>query len=324
MLQIKKGSAQMVMGAIAVSAVSVLSAPTDASAATFNYTGSIETYTIETTGIYTINAFGAQGGSSDGNVGRLGGQLGGDITLDQGTILSILVGQRGFDGSNGTDGGSNGGGGGGGGTFVATILNGTPTILISAGGGFGGGYGGNSGGNGGNGGNGGYGGFGFGGFGSGSGGNGGNGGFGGGYGGNGGFGGDFGGNGGNGGFGFGVDGNNNIIAVGGGSGGFGGSGGTDGNGDFILNRGGFGGSGDSGIGYGGYGGSGGGGIYNQNISNVGSNYGVRAGNGSLSITLASVPTSVPEPFTIIGTLVGGGAAMRMRQKLRDTAKSKRR
>lgn len=32
-------------------------------------------------------------------------------------------------------------------------------------------------------------------------------------------------------------------------------------------------------------------------------------------------TSVPEPFTIVGTLVGGTAALRMRKKLKSTAKA---
>lgn len=83
MLQIKKGSAQMVMGAIAVSAVSALSTPTAASAATFTLdnnnnnsgifstTGVIDTVNITTTGIYTIDALGAQGGRSGGLGGKI-------------------------------------------------------------------------------------------------------------------------------------------------------------------------------------------------------------------------------------------------------------
>ncbi|WP_396134336.1 PEP-CTERM sorting domain-containing protein [Chamaesiphon sp. VAR_48_metabat_135_sub] len=31
------------------------------------------------------------------------------------------------------------------------------------------------------------------------------------------------------------------------------------------------------------------------------------------------PTSVPEPFTIIGTIVGGSAALRMRKKLKPNS-----
>jgi hypothetical protein len=37
--------------------------------------------------------------------------------------------------------------------------------------------------------------------------------------------------------------------------------------------------------------------------------------GPGNITLSSIATAVPEPFTILGSLIGGGAAMRMRRKL---------
>jgi hypothetical protein len=36
---------------------------------------------------------------------------------------------------------------------------------------------------------------------------------------------------------------------------------------------------------------------------------------------ATSSTSVPEPFTIVGTLVGGSAALRMRKKLKSTTKA---
>ena len=43
-----------------------------------------------------------------------------------------------------------------------------------------------------------------------------------------------------------------------------------------------------------------------------------AGGGNYGMTLS--PTPIPEPFTVIGTLVGGAAALRMRKKLADAAK----
>jgi hypothetical protein len=43
-------------------------------------------------------------------------------------------------------------------------------------------------------------------------------------------------------------------------------------------------------------------------------------SGGLYITQAS-PTSVPEPFTVIGTIVGGTAAFRMRKKLANVNKN---
>ncbi|WP_295617314.1 PEP-CTERM sorting domain-containing protein [Chamaesiphon sp. GL140_3_metabinner_50] len=48
------------------------------------------------------------------------------------------------------------------------------------------------------------------------------------------------------------------------------------------------------------------------------------GNTPFSIAFAptlSTPAAVPEPFTVVGTLIGGTAALRMRKKLRSTAKS---
>ncbi len=47
-----------------------------------------------------------------------------------------------------------------------------------------------------------------------------------------------------------------------------------------------------------------------------------AGLGGFGTTIPGTPTgtAVPEPFTIIGTLVGGTAALRMRKKLKSTAK----
>lgn len=41
---------------------------------------------------------------------------------------------------------------------------------------------------------------------------------------------------------------------------------------------------------------------------------------NVRIVSGSVPTAVPEPFTIIGTLIGGTAALRMRKKLKSTGK----
>jgi hypothetical protein len=41
--------------------------------------------------------------------------------------------------------------------------------------------------------------------------------------------------------------------------------------------------------------------------------------GSYNATAVAPTTSVPEPFTVIGTLVGGTAALRMRKKLTDRA-----
>ena len=48
-----------------------------------------------------------------------------------------------------------------------------------------------------------------------------------------------------------------------------------------------------------------------------------AGLGGFGTTIPGAPTAtaVPEPFTIVGTLVGGTAALRMRKKLKSTTKA---
>jgi hypothetical protein len=43
-------------------------------------------------------------------------------------------------------------------------------------------------------------------------------------------------------------------------------------------------------------------------------------SGQIIVDIRSTAQSVPEPFTVIGTLVGGTAALRMRKKLKSTAK----
>jgi hypothetical protein len=43
------------------------------------------------------------------------------------------------------------------------------------------------------------------------------------------------------------------------------------------------------------------------------------GLDNVQISSLSQPTSVPEPFTIIGTLIGGSAALRMRKKLKSNS-----
>jgi hypothetical protein len=321
-------SAQLLGMGIMASAGAILCSPTAASAASFtlnasnnnsgifNFTGEIDTVNIATTGVYTLDVLGAGGGSNGSNFGGRGGQINGNITLDAGTILSILVGQRGENGGSGSNGGTFGGGGGGGATFVVTVLNGTPTPLITAGGGGSGrgiialsGTGGGR--NGGNGGNRGLQGI-NGGFVSGTnsvGGFGGNGGFGGGEGG---LGGDgarqgFGGNGGNG-----ISFVNGIpTTIDGGS--------TSNIRNFSIFRNELIGNGGSSanlfsdfIAAGGFGG------VSSNVSNVSFNNDTQAGDGRVSISLISSPTAVPEPLTIIGTIIGGTAAMRLRKKLKST------
>ena len=84
----------------------------------FSYTGSLQTYTIPTTGDYLINAYGAEGGGGTGSSGGYGAWVGGTIFLTAGTTLDIVAGGAGLTG----DFGGIWGGGGGGGSFVFTSV----------------------------------------------------------------------------------------------------------------------------------------------------------------------------------------------------------
>jgi hypothetical protein len=103
-----------------VALLSVIVSAADAEATTidFSSTGSIVTYTVPATGVYEINAFGAEGGVNSGIGGArsagLGADASGQFSLTAGETLRILVGGQGGNGS-----GVDGGGGGGGGSFVA-------------------------------------------------------------------------------------------------------------------------------------------------------------------------------------------------------------
>ena len=94
---------------------------------TLSYTGGLQTYTVSSSGVYDIVAYGAQGGTSGaGTAGGLGGESGGDVTLTSGTTLTVLVGGQGSTG---------GPGGGGGGTFVVEGTGSYTPLIIAGGGG---------------------------------------------------------------------------------------------------------------------------------------------------------------------------------------------
>lgn len=97
--------------------------------------GGIQTFTVPVTGLYRIEALGAQGGSEPPyKYGGKGVSMRGDFNFTAGTVLKILVGQQGSS--------SYGCYGGGGGSFVTDSLN-TPLIIAGGGGGAGGLSGGN-------------------------------------------------------------------------------------------------------------------------------------------------------------------------------------
>jgi len=97
---------------------------------TFNYTGSLQTYTVPVgvTSIH-VDAQGAQGGSitiACPATGGLGARMQGDVTVTPGEVITILVGGQGQ--SNGED------AGGGGGSFVVRTGN-VPLVVAGGGGG---------------------------------------------------------------------------------------------------------------------------------------------------------------------------------------------
>lgn len=91
----------------------------------FNTSSGIQLWTVPRTGTYTIEVWGARGGS--GSVrGGYGARMRGDFSLTEGQTVYILVGQQGGD--------SNAGGGGGG-SYVYTNVNDTYPLIAAGGGG---------------------------------------------------------------------------------------------------------------------------------------------------------------------------------------------
>ena len=101
-----------------------------ASKVTINTQG-IQEWTVPATGTYSIEAFGAQGGSASGP-GGLGARMNGNFDLAAGEVLKVLVGQQGS---------SSNGGSGGGGTFVVKSVNNLKLVIAGGGGGTGNGGG---------------------------------------------------------------------------------------------------------------------------------------------------------------------------------------
>ena len=87
--------------------------------------GTIKTLNVQTTGNYTIQAYGAQGAAFCGGNGGNGASMQGDFSINAGTVLNILVGQA----------AQANGGGGGGGSFVVKSAGNVPLIIAGGGGG---------------------------------------------------------------------------------------------------------------------------------------------------------------------------------------------
>lgn len=107
---------------------------------TFGYTGAETTFTVPTTGTYTVIAEGAQGGAGHQYFhptplfpGGLGAEIGGDFFLSAGDVIEIDVGGQGTTGPGGNA--SGGVGGGGGGSFVYDLTNHMKLVIAGGGGG---------------------------------------------------------------------------------------------------------------------------------------------------------------------------------------------
>ena len=110
-------------------AIGVINAQT----ATFNYTGSLQTWTVPCTSSVTITTYGAQGGTCIYGTGALGAEIVGTFTVTPGEVLDVLVGQAGTGGPVGADYFYCGSGGGG--TFVWNSASSTLPLIVAGGGG---------------------------------------------------------------------------------------------------------------------------------------------------------------------------------------------
>jgi len=100
----------------------------------FSNSSGTQRWTVPADGSYFIECAGASGGNTwSGQIGGNAAKISGIFTLTRGSILRLVVGQRGINLASG-----NGGGGGGGGSFV--FVSGSGVTLIVAGGGAGAGY----------------------------------------------------------------------------------------------------------------------------------------------------------------------------------------
>ncbi len=109
-----------------------------ASPVSLTYTGSIQTFTIPTTGMYLLSAAGAAGGGESAGSGGLGAVGSGSVFLNAGTELDIVVGGEGGSILNAE---LNGlafppAGAGGGGTFLFVVGASDPLLVAGGGGGW--------------------------------------------------------------------------------------------------------------------------------------------------------------------------------------------
>jgi len=99
----------------------------------YSYTGNSSTYTVPYTGLYSLTAYGAQGGNaSNGKTGGKGGYVTCNTWLTKGEVITVIVGgQNGYNGGGSATNSNYGNGGGY--TIISSNLKGV--LLIAGGGG---------------------------------------------------------------------------------------------------------------------------------------------------------------------------------------------
>lgn len=96
----------------------------------YNFEGQSKQYTVPYTGLYTIDALGAQGKSYGSYTGGYGGSVTGTFWLRKGEVLTYVVG-----GQNGYNGGGSASSFGNGGGMTSVVSNQKGTLMIAGGGG---------------------------------------------------------------------------------------------------------------------------------------------------------------------------------------------
>lgn len=96
----------------------------------YNFEGQSKQYTVPYTGLYTIDALGAQGKSYGSYTGGYGGSVTGTFWLRKGEVLTYVVG-----GQDGYNGGGNASSFGNGGGMTSVVSNQKGTLMIAGGGG---------------------------------------------------------------------------------------------------------------------------------------------------------------------------------------------
>lgn len=112
-----------------------VNSPNDISSTTiinqaYNFEGQSKQYTVPYTGLYTIDALGAQGKSYGSYTGGYGGSVTGTFWLRKGEVLTYVVG-----GQNGYNGGGSASSFGNGGGMTSVVSNQKGTLMIAGGGG---------------------------------------------------------------------------------------------------------------------------------------------------------------------------------------------